>query len=364
MKNVVKGEELGKLISIIVPVYKIKEKYLRKCVESMMNQHTDDYKIILIDDGSPDHCGILCDEFASETDKITVIHQKNQGVAAARNAGIDAADTPWITFVDPDDWIEDFTIKKEIELIKALEASVDIIMFDYTREYIDKSVIESLSINNGLCNDELIEACQRAPFFKLIQKGYINPYSINALWNKVYRKEFITKNNIYFVPEARKGQDRLFNAEAFNSTDKIYYLRECLYHYRCNDESVSNKYNKNIVELTNIEICELERLVDKYNLSFKVKNLLDARICTRLYSCMRLYFFNSENPLPVKRALAEFRELVENEPYKTAIKTVSVQYLSTQEKIFLYMLKFKMYKLCGALVKIKATRFGDKLIKG
>lgn len=355
---------MKKLISIIVPVYKIKEKFLRKCVGSMMDQHTDEYKIILVDDGSPDHCGDLCDEFAIESDKITVIHQKNQGVSAARNAGIAAADTPWITFVDPDDWIDEFTIKKEIELVKTLEASVDIIMFDYVREYIGESVIESLSIDSGFCDDKLVAACQRAPFFKLIQKGRANPYSINALWNKVYRKEFITKNNIYFIPEARKGQDRLFNADAFNSTDKIYYLNECLYHYRCNDESVSNKYNKNIVELTNVEIRELGRLIDKHNLPLDVKKLLDARICTRLYSCMRLYFFNSENPLPDKQIIAELRELAANEPYKTAIKTAPKQYLSIQEKIFLYTLKLKMYKLCGFLVRLKASRFGDKLTKG
>ena len=95
-------------ISIIVPVYKV-EPYLRRCVDSILNQSFLDFDLILVDDGSPDTCGVICDEYAAKDSRVHVIHQKNGGLSAARNAGIDWAfahsDSSWLTFVDSDDWI-------------------------------------------------------------------------------------------------------------------------------------------------------------------------------------------------------------------------------------------------------------------
>ena len=93
-------------LSIIVPVYKIKEVYLRECLESLLSQEMKEFRIIIVDDGSPDKCGEICDEYAKKDNRVTVIHQENAGVSVARNAGIKETDTEWLTFVDPDDWVE------------------------------------------------------------------------------------------------------------------------------------------------------------------------------------------------------------------------------------------------------------------
>ena len=92
-------------LSIIVPVYKV-EPYLRRCIDSILAQTFRDFELILIDDGSPDNCGAICDEYAAKDSRIIVIHQKNQGVSAARNAGLDIAKGTYLGFVDSDDWIE------------------------------------------------------------------------------------------------------------------------------------------------------------------------------------------------------------------------------------------------------------------
>lgn len=92
-------------ISVIVPIYKV-EPYLRKCVDSILSQSFRDFELILVDDGSPDHCGEICDEYAKTDDRIRVIHQKNGGLSAARNAGLDIAQGEWILFIDSDDWID------------------------------------------------------------------------------------------------------------------------------------------------------------------------------------------------------------------------------------------------------------------
>lgn len=100
----VRGVE-GAKISVIVPVYKV-EPYLRKCLDSIVNQTHQNLEIILVDDGSPDNCGAICEEYAARDDRIRVIHKENGGVSSARNVGLDIAEGDWIGFVDPDDWIE------------------------------------------------------------------------------------------------------------------------------------------------------------------------------------------------------------------------------------------------------------------
>ena len=117
-------------ISIIVPVYNV-EPYLHKCIDSILAQTFTDFECILIDDGSPDNCPAICDEYATKDNRIILLHQKNAGVSAARNAGLNIAKGEWIGFVDSDDWIE----KNALELLynKQRETSADIIIGSFIR---------------------------------------------------------------------------------------------------------------------------------------------------------------------------------------------------------------------------------------
>ena len=92
--------------TVIIPVYKVREDYLRRCLDSLCSQTFPDFRVILIDDGSPDRCGAVCDEYAEKDSRFFVIHQENKGVSEARNAGIRSAATDWILFADADDWTD------------------------------------------------------------------------------------------------------------------------------------------------------------------------------------------------------------------------------------------------------------------
>lgn len=116
------------MISVIVPVYKV-EKELSRCVSSILNQTCRDLEIILVDDGSPDNCGAMCDEYAASDSRVTVIHQANQGLSAARNAGLDAAHGEYILFVDSDDWVESDLCASVLD--DALSNNADIVVFGY-----------------------------------------------------------------------------------------------------------------------------------------------------------------------------------------------------------------------------------------
>ena len=123
------------MFSIIVPVYKV-EQYLEKCVTSILKQEYKDFELILVDDGSPDNCGIMCDEFAQKDDRIIVIHQKNAGVSEARNAGLAIPRGKYICFVDSDDWILESTTIKLADIIN--KNNPDIIVFGYSNTYENK----------------------------------------------------------------------------------------------------------------------------------------------------------------------------------------------------------------------------------
>lgn len=352
---------MSEFLTIIVPVYKIKEDYLRRCIDSLLDQERNDYKIILVDDGSPDQCGAVCDEYAKKSPLISVIHQENQGVSVARNNAIKATTTEWLSFVDADDWVEKDYISTLYRELNENAFDADIAMYEYSREFKSGRHEESLKINTGYLDSTMLNIVRQSTFYKLVINGKENPYTVIAIWDKVYRTSFLKNDNLWFVPEARKGQDRLFNADALNSTSKIYYIGKQLYRYRCWEESRTNRYDNNIPRLTEIEISSLYKIIEKHHLRQMAKEYLNCRICTRLYTCMRLYYFHENNTKPLKVKLQEVRKLVESEPYCEALKTVKLSFLNIQEKVFVVCMKAKMFRVVYFLVKAKSGRTKKKL---
>lgn len=338
-------------VSIIVPIYKIKEELLRECIESLRNQTFNNINIILVDDGSPDLCGKICDEYASKDDRIKVIHQKNQGVSVARNSGIDIADSEWVTFVDPDDWIETDMVEQLNTISKGIDA--DIIMYDYIREYENSSKYEYLMEYSGLCDGDLLKSIRLAPFNRLIINGKVQKYTINPIWNKMYRLSFINSNKLRFIKEARKGQDRLFNMQALHCTDKIYYLNKMFYHYRNISDSITNRYNAKTIQNSEIALSVFDKWIIANKRPYEYQNAYNTRVCTRLYEYMRLYFFNKESKFSYKEAKRQIIDLISKEPYKNSLQMIDFNYLTNEEKIFIFCIKNKMIFICYILVKMR-----------
>ena len=137
---------MNKLISIIVPIYKV-ENYLKRCIDSIINQTYKHIEIILVDDGSPDNCGAICDEYTKFDDRIKVIHKKNGGLSDARNCGIEISTGDYIIFIDGDDYVSKNMCEKL--LIRALEHNADIVSCNFKEIYIDnnREKINKQSIN-------------------------------------------------------------------------------------------------------------------------------------------------------------------------------------------------------------------------
>ena len=186
-------------LSIIVPVYKV-EQYLHKCIDSILSQTFTDFELILIDDGSPDRCGKICDEYAAKDDRIIVIHQKNQGVSAARNAGLDIARGEYIGFVDSDDWIE--PIMYESMLLDTYK-EFDIVTVG-AKSYEDNNVRVILAIDSVFDQEELLSELIAQP--NRIGGGVVN---------KIFKKSIL--KNVRFPAGITMCEDRLFLFDAYSN---------------------------------------------------------------------------------------------------------------------------------------------------
>ena len=208
-------------ISIIVPVYKV-EKYLCRCLDSIKNQSFQKWECILIDDGSPDNSGNICDKYAENDKRFKVIHQTNSGVSKARNRGMEASKGKWISFVDSDDWIEldtYQTIIKQCDLNK-----YDIIQWGYYSST-DSDNINSYYFSNDY---SLVNFEENEPYF--------------SFQTMLFNSEFINKNNLCFSTVLSMGEDWIFCLECYLKTNKVLNLKNLiLYHYYQNSNSVTRK---------------------------------------------------------------------------------------------------------------------------
>ena len=142
------------LISVIVPVYKV-EKYLHRCVDSILVQTYTNLEIILVDDGSPDRCGAICDEYAAKDSRIRVIHQENGGLSAARNAGLDVCSGEYIAFVDSDDWLDPEMYA--VMMAQVREYGCDVVMCDCVKEFPDRPRLYTHDIRPGFYDRAALE---------------------------------------------------------------------------------------------------------------------------------------------------------------------------------------------------------------
>lgn len=215
-------------ISISVPVYKV-EKYLDNCIKSLIDQTLNDIEIILVDDGSPDSCGDICDKYAEMDNRIRVIHKENGGLGAARQSGLEAARGEYFCVCDADDWVELDMYEQLYN--KAVETGADIVICDYTAEYSDGSKrCSNYGSNLPTTKERLIDDALNGAF----------PCSV---WRRIYKREIFKKYNIIWEEGINMGEDVLITLKILQYSLKWSYLPICLYHYRRmpSEESYTNK---------------------------------------------------------------------------------------------------------------------------
>ena len=215
------------MVSVIVPVYNV-ENYLRQCIESLLKQTYSNLEIILIDDGSTDKCGEICDEYAIADERIRVFHTENRGISAARNAGLDAAKGDYIGFVDSDDWIEPEMY--ELLLNAAKQKNADVSVCGSWYEYHSNS--EEANINN-------IEYHGKDCLKALVERKFRT-----AVWNKLFQRRLF--DSVRF-PEGRSFEDLAIMHLVFSNVNLVVSVDKLLYHYRQRSNSMVKTYSARVL---------------------------------------------------------------------------------------------------------------------
>ncbi len=221
---------MAKLVSVIVPIYKV-EPYLEKCVDSILAQTYTDLEVILVDDGSPDNCGAICDRFASSDARVRVIHQENAGVGAARNAGLDAAQGEYVLFTDSDDRPDPDMVQVMVDAMEQNDADLVTVNFRAVTPTLTKECVMRMP-DNVLTFDK--------PDLAHVNRYWGTQASI-FVWNCLYRTDLIRRFGLRFhsIQEVH-SEDQLFNYCYYLSVRKAICIGRSLYSYTKRENTLSH----------------------------------------------------------------------------------------------------------------------------
>lgn len=320
----------NQLISIIVPIYNV-EKYLKKCIESIINQTYKNIEIILVDDGSPDNCGIICDEYSQKDKRIIVIHKENGGLSDARNKGIDIAKGDYLTFIDSDDFVN-------IDYIEKLYNSIKLNNTKLAQCGISK-VNENNEIIEKLNYDENYIKTSHEILNELYGKHLIENV---VVWNKMYAKELF--KNIRF-PVGKIHEDEFTTYKLIYYSKNVAIVSDSLYNYRQNNASIMGR-KFNIKRLNLLEALEqrIQFFWDKNE-----KDLYEKSVKVYLEQ-LRMYYIKT------KKYIRNSKEIQQD--IKRKYKIEYKKFMKVKEKTFKEMLKAKIFYFCPDLYYIiKKNKF-------
>lgn len=269
-------------VSVIVPVYNV-EKYLERCLDSLINQTLKDIEIIAVNDGSTDSSLDILHKYAKCDNRIIVIDKENSGVSECRNIAMKQMNGKYFTFVDSDDWIDINAL--EIMYNKAEEEKSDLVMCTYMREFANHSKEKVFDMPQIVVyEDKEIKKLHRK-LFGPIDEELGNPEGLDSLgtvWAKLYKVDVIKNNNLEFkdLKVIGSNEDGLFNIYVFNEIRKAVFINEPLYHYwRDNPISITSRYNPNLKNQWTNLFNHMRYFIQVNNLDKSYENALNNRIC-------------------------------------------------------------------------------------
>lgn len=336
------------LVSVIVPIYNVPEKYLRKCIESIQEQILKEIEIMLVDDGSLDQCGAICDIYAARDNRIHVIHKKNGGLSSARNAGFLASTAKWVMFVDGDDWIEpDMCIYMYQE---AEKNAVQLVMCSILKDYGKKSraykfYLEDHKVYKG-------DECKWLQQQLLVYNG-----NIAVTYAKLINRELLVKKDILHDEGLRQGAEGLeFNLRLFEELESAEFVNKPFYHYIYNEYSIS----ATLTEKNNEYVLNCFERIKVFIEKSKNRNMLipwfDNRLLYVIITTAISGYFNPLNPDLYSDKKRKYSAYLEKGIVKNALETKNLKGLSKKRHIILWLIihrQFWALKMLGVARKLE-----------
>lgn len=327
---------MSKSVSVVVPVYRV-EQYLDRCVKSILAQTFSDFELILVDDGSPDRCPQMCDEWAKKDNRIVVIHKANGGPQDAVNEGVRLAQGEYLAFVDSDDWVESKFLETLYRGIT--EQHSDVVQCNYRRVSEDSS--ETFRYDATAMEEEYIHniLLPNMVWERLTAMSY-------SRWNKIYKADLMKKAVDLCDVSISMGEDYLLNFAVFGLCRKIIVLdTEPMYNYYTNRNSITGSYNPQYKYRKNAFYANLQKIAEEYGCgSPDIAYLKNRRYAEYIYECAISNWSRADK----KKEIREIMGMLDRKLWFSTIKTYDIP----AKRICLWMSYFGMTDFMLILVEV------------
>lgn len=315
---------MSDLVSVIVPVYNA-ERYIDKCIESIIEQTYKNIEVILIDDGSTDNSKKNIEKYMIEDERLKYFYQDNSGPSVARNRGISEANGKFIIFIDSDDWIDPNMFKEMLDEMN--NKKCDLVLCDFVLE------TEEKSIYNKIMQEHDINVVG-------LKKRLINGETINSQCHRVYRKDIIVNNNLKFNEKLKVGEDQIFNMEYINHINNVSYIEKGFYHYRMVSGSTCRKVHEN----------QLMMLEYQQSIRNNIINMWKDDVCEYRYESAKWFLQNIASYCYLASiTLQQERKQVLDCFIKSRVTKESLRIISNKKNIY----DVNMHKIIIPLIKLE-----------
>lgn len=339
------------LVTVVIPVYNV-EKYLDRCIHSVVNQTYRNLEIILVDDGSPDKCPEKCDEWAKIDPRIKVIHKANEGLGQARNTGIEKAMGRYICFLDSDDYIAHDTIEKTC--VKAMEEKADVVLYGFNSVNKDGKVIAN-RVANPPKNVYEGEEVRNEFLANLIGVNYETGddwgLQMSACMH-LFSREILDKYHCRFESERHIiSEDFYFLLQLYQHVKKLVVVKEAFYFYCENITSLTRTYRPDRFEKINFFYDKCVELCNICKYSDKVIEQLKRPYVSYVIAAMKQL---AVADMPILEKERNFKYIIQDKTLQRNINSICMRYEPLGRKILLYAMKWKISKIVCFLSKMKA----------
>lgn len=334
-------------VSVIVPCYNVAE-YLPQCIDSIINQTLHDIQLILVDDGSPDQSGEICDFAAKNDPRIKVLHKVNEGVSKARNDGFKLATGEFVIFVDSDDYL----CHKALELLydEAVSTGSDMVIGDvyrvfdekieYCKFYSDPFVLTERERINELIKADLYKNYCPSPPANGPAFGYGGP------WNKLVRRKMLIDNDILF-DSSLKGvfDDILYSAYILSKSNRVSYIQEPVYYYRILGNSITATYKKNMPGINEAILHAFSNFLDQEKLWGCCGSAYGALTLRRITESLSKYYFNEKHYENKKQVTKEIKNTLGQPLFKKGMQLIDYKRLTRRHKAIYMICRLRAYSM-------------------
>lgn len=325
--------------SIIVPVYNV-EKYLPACIDSVLNQSFSDFELILVDDGSPDACPRICDNYKEKDDRIKVIHKENGGLASARRAGIKIAEGEYVLNLDSDDLIVNDTLECAFKIIK--ETDCEIVSFAY--KWVKNGT--AINVTNDGLDEKLynVKDIEKHIYPRLLMDKNMNHISY-YLSGKVIKRELLTPCQLSVSEEISLGEDLCCVISCYLNSKSVYISKKEAYLYTVRENSMSKEFNSNQIFLIENVINEISKNDVKKVTDF------DIQLCRySAFMCFAILASAAEGSY--FKSIKAIKENIQNSLHKEKISHAEFDEISIKSRISIYLMKKNFYRLAFFFLNI------------